>query len=356
MPAALPSKQHIDRIRAYATFHEVLNVPKSVFTSLLAPHTKVTGEQLATEEGILALGRNLQVLNRRRFFSTLAAAGAIAAISGTFHGSRAEAQAAAMPSIIDVLNFALNFEFLEAEFYSYGSTGISLAANVAASAGSKTPLIASSPTITASNVLNPPTVTLTGNQQVIVAALLQDEAHHIAGLQAAILGLGGTPITEPSIDFSAGGTIPAITTNTAYFAAARQFTALGNSAYAGAAASLIGNTTILETASQILGAEAQHLGAVNYLCITLGITTPSPDAQIDAQDVAPNSILASGVPAIFTVTSLTTAAPAVGIARTPQQVLGVAYGVSTPATTTPTAGSVKGGFFPSGVNGTITST
>lgn len=335
-------------------------MPKSIFTSLLAPHTRVTGEQLATEEGILALGRNLQVLNRRRFFSTLAAAGALVATGGTFGVSRAEAQTVATPSIIDVLNFALNFEFLEAEFYSYGSTGMSLAANVAASnaatAASKTPLIASPPTITASNVSHQPMVTLTGNQQTIVAALLQDEAHHIAGLQAAIIGLGGTPITEPSIDFSAGGAIPAITTNTAYFAAARQFTALGNSAYAGAAASLISNTAILETASQILGAEAQHLGAVNYLCITLGITTPSPDARIDAQDVPPNSIQASGGPTIFTVTPLTAAAPALGIARTPQQVLGVAYGVSTPATTTPEPGSLKGGFFPNGVNGNVTST
>ncbi len=334
-------------------------MPKLVFTSLLAPHTKVTGEQLATEEGILALGRNLQVLNRRRFFSTIAAAGAIAAVSGTLGGRRAEAQAAPMQSIIDVLNFALNFEFMEAEFYSYGSTGMSLAANVAASNATPsgmTPLIASPPTITASNVSNQPMVTLTGNQQTIVAALLQDEAHHIAGLQAAIIGLGGVPITEPSIDYSAGGTIPPITTNTAYFAAAREFTALGNSAYAGAAASLISNPAILETASQILGAEAQHLGAVNYLCITLGITTPQPDMQIDAQDVPPNSITTGGVPAIFTVTPLAAAAPAVGIARTPQQVLGVVYGISKPTTTTPTPGTLKGGFFPNGVNGNVTST
>ncbi len=334
-------------------------MPTSLFSSLLAPHTRITGAQLATEEGILALGRNLQALTRRRFFSTLAAAGAVAAAGGVLSGERAEAQTAG-PSIVDVLNFALNFEFLEAEFYSYGSTGISLAANVAASnaatTAGRTPLIASPPTITASNVVNPPNVTLTGNQQTITAALLQDEAHHIAGLQQAVIGLGGTPITEPTIDFSAGGTIPAITTNTAYFAASRQFTALGNSAYAGAAASLVSNADILQTASQILGAEAQHLGAVNYLCITLGITTPVPDAQIDAQDVPPNSITSGTVPAIFTITPLSATAPAVGIARTPQQVLGVAYGVSTPATTTPAAGTARGGFFPSGVNGNVTST
>ena len=258
--------------------------------------------------------------------------------------------------MVDVLNFALNFEFLEAEFYSYGSSGMSLAAAVAASAAASTPTISNPPTVTTSNVSNPPSVTLTGDQQAVAAALFQDEAHHIAALQQAIATLGGTAITEPNIDFSAGGTIPAISTNVAFFAAAREFTALGNSAYAGAAADLVSNTSVLTPAAQILGAEAQHLGVVNYLCITLGIATPSPDKQIDAQDVPPNSVLAGGTPAIFTITPTSSAAPAVGIARTPQQVLGVAYGISTPTTTTPAAGTAMGGFFPNGVNGSIVST
>ncbi len=340
-------------------------MPKAIFTSLLAPHTKVTEEQLATEEGLLAFSQNLRALNRRRFLSTLAAASAIAGIGGVVGGTRAEAQTTT-PAINDVLNFALNFEFLEAEFYSAGFNGKSLATNVAASQGTSTtanpnPINPTVPTITASNVENPPAVTLTGNQLAVVQALLQDESHHIALLQSTISQNGGTPITEATIDFSAGGTIPAITTNTAFFAATRQFTALGNSAYAGAAADLISNTTILTAASQILGAEAQHLGVVNYLCAALGILPVSaggPDKQLDAQDVPPN-----GVSAIFTVTPIGTvpyasgaAAPAVGIARTPQQVLGVAYGVSTPMTTTPTAGVTKGGFFPNGVLGNIVST
>jgi hypothetical protein len=326
-------------------------MPKAVFTSILAPHSKVTEEQLATEQGILSLEQNLRALNRRRFLTSIAAAGAIATLSGTLAGTRAMAQTTA-PSVTDILNFALNFEFLEAEFYSYGATGKSLAANV--SAGTVT---ANLPAITTSNVSNPPAVTLSGNQQNVALALMADEAHHIATLQSAISTLGGTAITEPMIDFSAGGTMPAVTTNLAFFAAARQFTALGNSAYAGAAADLISNPAVLLTASQILGAEGQHLGVVNYLCATLGIT-PTTDKMIDAQDVPPN-----GTAAIFTVTPIGTvpyasgaAAPAVGIARTPQQVLGVVYGISTPATTTPPAGTVTGGFFPAGVNGAITST
>ena len=336
-------------------------MPKAVFTSLLAPHTRVTEEQLATEEGILAFSQNVRALNRRRFLSTLAMAGTLATAASFVSGAEAQAQTVSTPPINDVLNFALNFEFLEAEFYSYGFNGQSLAANVAASAtsGASNPITPTVPTLTASNVENPPQVTLTGNQLAVVQGLLQDEAHHIALLQSTISANGGTPITEATIDFSAGGAIPAVTTAIAFFAATRQFTALGNSAYAGAAADLISNVEILTAASQILGAEAQHLGVVNYLCAMLGILPSSaggPDQQIDAQDVPPN-----GTASIFTVTPIpspvtSSAPPASGIARTPQQVLGVAYGVSTPSTTTPTAGTTKGGFFPNGVMGNITST
>lgn len=325
---------------------------KERFTSLLAPHTKVTEEQLATEESILAFGQNVRGLNRRRFMTTVAAAGAVAAAAGTLGTRSAEAQSAA-PTIADVLNFALNLEFFEAEYYSYGATGQSLAANVA---GGK--ITATAPTITTSNVTNAPAVTLTGNQLAVAQALLADEAHHVALLQAAITSLGGTPITEPAIDFSAGGTIGPITTNLQFFAASRQFEAVGNSAYAGAAADLISNTAVLTNAAQILGAEAQHTGVIAYLCASLGIT-PSMDAMVDAQDVVPN-----GYGQLFTITSVTNYSsnpspnngPALGISRTPQQVLGILYGVSTPSTTTPTAGKTSGGFFPNGLMGSITST
>ncbi|RRA49091.1 ferritin-like domain-containing protein [Acidipila sp. EB88] len=318
-----------------------------LFTSLLAPHTKVSGDELATEEGILNLGRTLQALNRRRFLSTLAAVSGMAA-AGALTTSTAQAQTTT-PAITDVLNFALNFEYLEAEFYSYGGYGTSLAQSVANGT-----VTANAPTVAASHVLAPPAVTLAGNQLAVAQALFMDEAHHITLLQQTITSLGGTYITEPTIDFSASGTMPAVTTNVAFFAAARQFTALGNSAYAGAAADLISNTSVLMAAGQILGAEAQHLGVVNYLCATLGILPVSaggPDKQIDAQDVPPN-----GTAALFTITPTNATVPAVGISRTPQQVLGVAYGVSTPATTTPPAGTTKGGFFPAGVLGNIVST
>jgi hypothetical protein len=61
---------------------------------------------------------------------------------------------------------------------------------------------------------------------------------------------------------------------------------------------------------------------------------------IDAQDVPPSATN------YFTVAPSTALSPA----RTPSQVLGVAYGVSVATTLTPTAGVTMGGFFPNGVN------
>ena len=343
----------------------------SIFTSLLVPETKVTGDQLATEEGILALGANLRALNRRRFLSTLAAAGAAATVGGALAGRTAQAQTTTTPPVVDVLNFALNFEFLEAEYYSFGLNGQSLAQNVTSGIVTST-----APSVTGDvTPTNVPTVTFNDSlgsyELAVIKALLEDEAHHIAQLQAAITANGGTPITEPQIDFSANGKFPAVNSNTAYFALARQFTALGNSAYSGAAADLVSIPAVLQAAGQILGAEAQHLGAITYLLGALSVTPSSQpvyDVQIDVQDVVPFTSSTSGFPNILTVTPVGAvpyngtstppqAPPALGILRTPPQVLGVAYGVSTPTSSaTPTTGVVQGGFFPNGVNGNIKST
>ena len=126
--------------------------------------------------------------------------------------------------------------------------------------------------------------------------------------------------------------------------AARQFTAVGGSAYAGSATLLISNTAVLTAASQILGAEGQHAGVLAYLCVAQAIVGPL-DPPVDAQDVPPSATN------YFTVNG-----QALSPARTAQQALGVVYGVSTAATTTPPAGTTLGGFFPQGVNGNIKST
>ena len=289
--------------------------------SLLCPTETVSEEQLETDRRILAFDRTISHLNRRGFMGALLGAAA----TMTLAGSRTAQAQSTTPAITDVLNFALNLEYLEANFYLYVSTGSGL---TSAQNGSGVAVQGA-----------PTKLALTTNAMAVAQALAQDEVNHIADLRSAITSLGGTPIAQPLINLSANG---AVTTEAQFLAAARQFTALGGSAYVGSAQYLVSNPSVLTVAAQILGAEGQHAGALAYLCVNENITSPA----IDAQDIPPSSSN------YFTVTAGTALSPA----RTTSQVLGVAYRVSTASTVTPTAGVTVGGFFPSGVNGTIKST
>jgi hypothetical protein len=292
--------------------------------SLLCPTERVTEEQLATDRNLLAFDYSIRHLNRRGFLGGFAASAAAAGLAG---GTRADAQSvpSATAQVISVLNFALNLEYLEANFYLYGSTGSGLPA--ANTNGGVTPS-------------NPPTgITFDAYTLSVIKALAQDEMNHVAQIQATVTALGGTPIPQPAINFAAKGQI---TTQAQFLAAARQFTAVGGSAYCGSAQLLVSQPNVLTAAAQILGAEGQHAGALNYLCIAQNIVSPA----VDAQDVPP----ATGTD--FTVLPTTALSPA----RSTSQVLGIVYGVSTATTTNPPTGTTMGGFFPNGVQGSITST
>ena len=225
-----------------------------------------------------------------------------------------------------MLNFALNLEYLEANFYLNVSAGSTLSsADMGSGAVAATGL--------------PGKLSLDAATLAVAQGLAADEVHHVELLRSTITTLGGTPIAQPLINYAANGTI---TTQAQFLAAARQFTALGGSAYVGSAQLLVSNPSILTTAAQILGAEGQHAGALAFLCINQNVTSPA----IDANDVPPSSTN------YFTVAAQTALSPS----RNTSQVLGVVYGKSTAATTTPATGTTMGGFFPNGVNGNIKST
>ena len=295
---------------------------KKMLRSLLCPTEFVTEEQLVTDRRLLEFDRSIHHLNRRGFMAAFAGA-AVAATA--FTGRSASAQTT-LPPIVDVLNFALNFEYLEANFYALAATGTGLS-TADMGTGAVAPTGA------------PGKLPLDAATLAIVQALALDEKNHVELLRTTITMLGGTPISQPLINYAAMG---AVTTQAQFLTAARQFTALGNSAYVGSAQLLVSNATVLTTAAQILGAEGQHAGALNYQCIVQGVTSPA----IDAQDVPPSSSN------YFTVLPTAALSPS----RNTSQVLNVVYGVSTPATTAPTTGIAMGGFFPNGVNGNIKTT
>ena len=318
-------------------------MPQKLFQSPLCPSEKVTESQLATDRAVLELDQVIHAPSRRSFFSTLSAFAAATAGAGLLAGAapKAHAQntAPGNDTILQVLNFALNFEYLESILYT----------NVTGSAPLSPGLGAGAPVTGLPGKLNLDPVTLATFEN-----LVSDEPKHVTLLRAVIFQLGGTPISQPELDYTAGGTM-SITTQAQLLAVTRQFTAVGTSAYAGGAALLVGNPFVLTGASQILGAESQHLGSLNALCNFQGVTSP----QIDTLDYPPSSPnqFFTLTPTTNPLTTDPTKAPALGPIRTPQQVLGVVYGVTKPTTSpTPQAGITKGGFFPQGVNGAIHST
>ncbi len=315
-------------------------MPQKLFPSPLCPSEKVTEDQLATDLSILGRDQVLNASSRRSFFSSLGKFTAVAAGAGLLAAKSPQAQAQnSAPStatIIEVLNFALNFEYLEANLYR-NVTG----------AGPLSPQLGNTgaPVTGLPGQLNLDAVTLATFQN-----LVSDETAHITLLRAGITELGGIPINQPAIDYSLGGTA-SITTQAQLLATSRQFTEVGNGAYTGGAALLIANTYVLTIAGQILGAEAQHLGGINALCNFQGVTSPAVNS-LDYPPVNPSRFFSVN-PTTLPLDQF----PAFGPNFTPQQVLGIAYGVVTPATSpTPAAGVTRGGFFPQGVNGAIVST
>lgn len=254
--------------------------------------------------------------DRRSFVKQLgmagAGVGAFLAASGTLRADITD---------IDILQFALNLEYLEAEFYTVARTGKTIdqmgigitggGNGGATTGGQKVTFIEGS--------------TLAASADEIGA----DERAHVTLLRNTITSLGGTPIAKPAINLNALGT--GFESQEAFLTLARAFEDVGVSAYGGAAP-LIQNKTLLGYAARILAAEAEHVANVR-LHVAL---YQAPTAALDALDILPPptgkryaSLDSNGLSAV----------------RTPGQVLYIAYGFK--------AGATSGGFYPSGVNGNI---
>ena len=213
----------------------------------------------------------------------------------------------------DVLNFALNLEYLEAEFYLMATWGTTLVGagiltesetTGPTTGGRKVPGIASSPFAFAAS------------------GLRTDEVNHVKYLRSA---LGSAAVKKRAINLNALGY--GFSSPSDFLKLGRQFEDVGVSAYAGAAP-LITNPTYLEAAARILGTEAEHAGALRFACVYWGVNSPA----VDNLDVPPTSSHP------FDVDSNSLA-----IARTTAQVLNVVYH----------GGGCSGGFYPAGMNGNI---
>ena len=254
--------------------------------------------------------------NRRSFLKGAAMTGiglAGAAMIGSKFGVNEQNVAAASYSDGDILNFALNLEYLEAEFYAMATYGANLVKLGVISASEET-----GPTTGGNKVPN------FGSSPVayVATALRENEIDHVLLLRKA---LGSAAAKKPAINLDALGY--GFSSVSSFLKLARQFEDVGVSAYLGAAP-LISSKAYLAAAGAILSTEAQHSGAIRIACIWNGVSSPA----VDSLDVPPTDSHP------FDVNS-----SALSIPRTVAQVLNIVYA----------GGRCSGGFYPDGMNGVI---
>lgn len=259
--------------------------------------------------------------DRRRFLQKLSFAGAVA--GAALVGGVPKLMAQTTPPAItdfDILQFALNLEYLEAEFYTVATTGVGIDQQGIAVTGSGT----AGPT-TGGQVafLFPDAV------KSIALELAFDEQAHVKLLRTFLASKGVTPIAKPAINLNALGI--GFAGEREFLVVSRILEEIGVTAYAGAAP-LLQDKTIVGTAAQILATEAQHVGNIRLTVAQYFLTTKA----LDGVDILPPPTGKN----YFSVDS-----NALVKTRTPGQVLFLAYGSQ--------ANVTAGGFFPNGVNGII---
>ncbi len=127
---------------------------------------------------------------------------------------------------VDILNFALTLEYLEAAFYTQGLKRVS---------------------------------GLSGEVKSLATEIRDNENEHVDALTMTIQDLGGTPVKAPGVDFG-----DAFSSQKAFLELAQTFEDTGVSAYNGAAP-MIQAPDVLGAAGSIVQVEARHAAAIRSL-------------------------------------------------------------------------------------------
>ncbi|MEV8372096.1 ferritin-like domain-containing protein [Kribbella sp. NPDC056861] len=283
-------------------------------------------------------------LDRRRFMRSAGVAGLGVAAAGAISTGLISEASAAAPSDGAVLNFALNLEYLEAEFYLRAVHGTGLPSSEVDGKG--TPGL-----VTGGRKVNFKNKVI----EQFATEIAADELAHVKFLRAA---LGSAKVARPAIDIDAAFTSAALAAGLIkpgqkfdayanddnFLLAAFVFEDVGVTAYKGASP-LITNKTYLEAAAGILAVEAYHAATIRTTLLNRGLATPSR-AISDARDSLDGSTdLDQGLNRLDTANIIPTDTNGIAFSRSAGQVLNVVY--LNPATVT------AGGFFPAGVNGEI---
>lgn len=155
--------------------------------------------------------------------------------SGQASALTANTVQASVKGDLEILNYALTLEYLEAEFYQRGVAG----------------------------------GVLSGRELELVTPIRDHELAHVDGITTTINDLGGQPVAKPKFTFPKG----TFTDRNTFLSTASVFEELGVKAYHGQVP-LIDSVDILAAAASIAGVESRHAAILADL--TGGDPFPSP--------------------------------------------------------------------------------
>jgi len=148
---------------------------------------------------------------------------------------KAYGQTSTTSQVVDVLQFALTLEYLEAEFYTKGTSIATFTIPSTAARGALT-------------------------------TIRDHENAHVSFLKSAISSMSATPVSKPNFDFTAKGTFPTVFSDyDVFLAVAQAFEDTGVRAYKGQAGNLMGSNAVLTAALNIHSVEARHASHIRQM-------------------------------------------------------------------------------------------
>jgi len=258
---------------------------------------------------------------------------------------------------LDILNFALNLEYLEANFYSCAARGKPIPKHLWGGDKGVEPIGCTK-------------ASLSAPAQAVAMDLYHDEVTHVKFLHSAIKAAGAKPVHQPLISlgnpFAAAANAAFNTTlspsftpyadDILFYHGAFIFEDVGVTAYHGAINAV--SAPYLTATSGLMGTESYHAGAIRTLLINVATEYVFPygvPVKTVVQAISNLRAMADGTygtpnqddQGIITADGANNLVPsppdAIPFSRTPQQVLDIVY----------LEGKGKGGFFPNGLNGKI---
>jgi len=293
------------------------------------------------------------------------------ALAGLLLGSAAKAEAQAQAGFTDndYLNFALNLEYLEAEYYTLATTGKTLAqAGIGVGPGT-TATGGGTVTVKPTGAASCKVPFAMPNVASYASELATEEQKHVTYLRGV---LGGATVAEPDIDLfnsfnaaaAAAGIGPAFdpfADDVAFLLGSYIFEDVGVTAYH-SLASFVTSASNRSAVPGILAVEAYHAGLVRTVLWGLDRATPAAGIAATAtkitdlrtkldgtnnDDVGLQTVqvgLNTGGANFTASTILNAGTEAIIFSRVPDRVIAIVYGNSN---------RVGGGFYPSRMNGLI---